>query len=338
MTILVTGGGGYVGMNVVEALLARGERVMLLDRGHLPPPVHRALAAHGPHVQVVNADVCDVAAVEHAFSGHAIGNVIHCAAITAGPAREAAAPAASINVNLHGALNVLEAARRHRVRRVVYLSTASVYGESLYRLARIYEDTAPTSPVTLYGITKFAAERMCLRLRELWQMDIVCARLGSLVGPWERDTGVRDNFGTHSQLARCALRGETAVMPARAVRRDWVYSRDVAAGLLGLLDATSPQHTVYNLSAAMHWGDMLNWCALLKAAFPRFEYRVAGAGEQPNIGYVDRDRCLMDISRITQDIGYLPRFPPQAAYADFLEWLRRTPDFWSHQESRWQTS
>ncbi len=330
MTILVTGGGGYVGMNVVEALLARGERVVLLDCGPLPPPLQRALAAHGPHVQIVSADVCDAAAVEQAFSGHAISGVIHCAAITAGPSREASAPAESINVNLHGTLNVLEAARRHQVHRVVYVSTASVYGESLYRLERIYEDTSPASPVTIYGITKFATECMCLRLRELWQMDIVCARLGSLVGPWERDTGVRDNFGTHSQLARCALRGEAAIIPARAIRRDWVYSRDVAAGLLGLLDTRSPQHTVYNLSAAVDWGDVLDWCVLLKAAFPHFEYRVASAGERTNISYVDRDRCLMDIGRIRQDIGYAPRFPPQTAYADFLDWLKRMPDFWGH--------
>jgi len=53
---------------------------------------------------------------------------------------------------------------------------------------------------------------MCVRLRELWQFDVVCARLGTLVGPWERATGVRDNFGTHSQLARLALRGDTAVL------------------------------------------------------------------------------------------------------------------------------
>ncbi len=329
MTILVTGGAGYVGMNVVEALLARGERVVLVDSGKLPPAVQRALAAHGSRVEVIGADVRDPAAVADTFAGRGITGVIHCAAVTAGPEREAGDPAASIDVNLHGTLNVLDAARRYKAGRVIYPSSGAVYGESLSRLTRIYEDRAPVMPITLYGITKFAAERMCSRLGELWQIDVVCARLGTLVGPWERDTGVRDNFGTHSQLARCAVRGETAVLPLHAVRRDWVYSRDVAAGLIGLLQADAPQHTVYNLSAGGDWGGVLEWCAALKSAFPRFEYRIASDGEKPTIGYTDRDRYPMDIGRIGQDIGFRPGFSLQSAYGDFIDWLKRTPDFWN---------
>ncbi|MBX9811408.1 MAG: hypothetical protein K2Y16_07340 [Burkholderiales bacterium] len=53
-------------------------------------------------------------------------------------------------------------------------------------------------------------------------------------------------------------------------------------------------------------------------------------GEAPNIGYIDRDRHPMDIGRIVQDVGYAPRFAPRAAYADFLDWLKRTPDFRSN--------
>ncbi len=328
MTVLVTGGAGYVGMNVVEALLARGDDVVLMDCGTLPSAVHRTLDAYGRRMDVVSADVCDTAAVASTFAGRDITGVIHCAAVTAGPAREARDPGSSIEVNLRGTLNVLDAARRHQVRRIVYPSSGAVYGESLYRLTRIYEDSAPVLPVTLYGVTKFAAERMCVRLRELWRLDVVCARLGTLIGPWERDTGVRDNFGTHSQLARCAVRGETAVLPAQEVSRDWVYSRDVARGLLALLDAEAPRHSVYNLSSGGAWGSVLDWCARLKAAYPGFNYRVALQGETPNIGYTDRDRYPMDVGRIMQDVGFRLRFVPPAAYDDFLDWLQRTPDFW----------
>ena len=199
-----------------------------------------------------------------------------------------------------------------------------MYGESLYRLRRIYEDSSPVSPVSLYGITKYAAERTCVRLRELWQFDVVCARLGTLVGPWERATGVRDNFGTHSQLARLALRGETAVLPQHAVGRDWIYSRDVAGGLILLLEAESTRHAVYNLSAGGDWGAVQKWCARLKAAYPRFDYRIAASGEAPNIGYTDRDRCPLDIGRMVSEFGFSPR-ATDAGFDDYLDWLQSTP-------------
>lgn len=326
MTVLVTGGAGYVGMNVVEALLARETPVALLDAGDLPAAIKQALAAHGALLEVINADVRDATSIDGVFAQRRFDGVIHCAAVTAGAEREARDPASSIEVNQRGTLNLLTSARQYAVRRFVFTSSAAVYGESLYRLQRIYEDSSPVLPVSLYGITKYAAERMCVRLRELWGFDVVCARLGTLVGPWERHTGVRDNFGTHSQLARCALNGAQAVLPQHAVRRDWVYSRDVAAGLITLLDARNVRHAVYNVSAGGGWGGVDEWCARLKAEYPRFEYRTAAAGEKPNIGYTDRDRCPLDIGRMVSEFGFKPR-TTATAYDDYLDWLRRVPDW-----------
>jgi nucleoside-diphosphate-sugar epimerase len=158
---------------------------------------------------------------------------------------------------------------------------------------------------------------------------MVCARLGTLVGPWERATGVRDNFGTHSQLARLALAGETAVLTSRPVRRDWVYSRDVAAGLLALLDAPAPQHFVYNLSSGADWNSsVVAWCEALQAAYPAFKCRIADENETPNIWYTDSDRYPMDIGRINQEFGFRPRFGPREAFADFLDWLSRAGASW----------
>ncbi len=292
--------------------------------GVLPAAIETALALHGTLVEVIVADIRDAAAVERVFAQRRIDGVIHCAAVTAGAEREANDPASSIEVNQLGTLNLLTAARNRGVRRFVNTSSAAVYGESLYRLQRLYEDSSPVSPVSLYGITKFAAERMCVRLRELWQFDVVCARLGTLVGPWERATGVRDNFGTHSQLARLALHGETAILPQHAVRRDWVYSRDVAAGLIMLLDAKAARHAVYNLSAGGEWGAVDDWCARLKTAHPRFEYRTAANAKKPNIGYTDRDRCALDIGRMTGEFGFQPRSTADA-FDDYLDWMRRMP-------------
>ena len=331
MTVLVTGGAGYVGINVVEALLAGGREVVLFDRGAAPPPAQRSLAPYikSGQLLVVEGDVLDARQVAAAFEYRTPQGVIHCAAVTSGPQRETREPASVIDVNLRGTINVLDGARRQDAR-VVYVGSGAAYGESLYRLRRLYEDVSPSVPVSLYGITKHAAERMCLRLAELWDLDVVCARLGTVIGPWERNTGVRDNFGTHSQLALCAATRKPAVLPQKSVMRDWVYSRDVAAGLVALLTAEAPRHTVYHLSSGVDWGDdtMIAWCEALKTIYNDFEFRVARTDETGNIGYTDKDRCLMDVGRFVAEFGISPR-GPRDAYADYVRWIAATPDFWS---------
>src|SRR3954462_14190128 len=111
MKVLVTGGAGYVGMNVVEALLERGGSVVLLDAATLPPPAQRALAPHSRLLKIVQADICDAAAMKSLFAQHRFDGVVHCAAVTAGREREARDPAPSIEVNQLGTLNLLTAAR-----------------------------------------------------------------------------------------------------------------------------------------------------------------------------------------------------------------------------------
>ena len=121
------------------------------------------------------------------------------------------------------------------------------------------------------------------------------------------------------------MKGETAVLPAHAVRRDWIYSRDIAAGLLLLLDAKTTRHAVYNLSAGGDWGPVDRWCARLKEQYSRFDWRGAVNGEAPNIGYTDRDRCPLDIGRMIGEFGFSPR-SSEDAFTQYLEWLARTPD------------
>jgi len=256
-------------------------------------------------------------------------HVAHCAAITSSPQREAREPAAIMEVNLNGTIGVLEAARQHGARRVVYVGSSSLYGEALFRLKSVHEES-PVFPETLYAITKHAAERMCGRLRELWQIDVACVRLGTVIGPWERNTGARDRYGTHSQLVDLAVRGETAVLTPREIRRDWLYAKDAAAGIIALLEAKSPQHLTYNLSSGVEWETpVMKWCAALEAAFEGFHYHVAAAGETPNVSYTDQDRCLMDTGRIAHELRYAPQFLRDAAYADFIEWIGRNRDFYT---------
>jgi UDP-glucose 4-epimerase len=323
MITLVTGATGFVGINIVEALLARGDDVVAFGQAAMPDAAHRALTPFGKKLECVLGDVRDAGTLDKLFKGRRIDRMVHAAVVTAGVDREKRDPGTIIDVNVRGTAQVLQFAHEHSVGRMIYVSSGSAYGESLFIERRLYEDLTPARPATMYQITKHAAERTALRLRELWGLDLYCVRLGSVIGPWERETGVRDTLSLHFQLARLAAAGETAILPLRESVKDNVYSRDVAAAIVALLDAPAPRYTLYNLSSGRDFhGTLPSWCEHLKKRYGGFDFRVARDGEQHNLVMAEKlDRAPMDIGRIVKDIGFKPAFGPQEAYADLAQWL-----------------
>lgn len=320
MAVLVTGGAGFVGLNLVEALLSRGYRVSVFGRGALPAAAAAAFAALPGRLSVVAGDVRDAAALRAAFATEKFDAVFPFAAITSGPAREAEAPESVLEVNLLGTLATLRAARDAGVGRVVIPSSSAVYGESFYRYPSMNETDTPCVPTRLYGVTKYAVERMGLSVGEAWGLDVIAARISAVFGPWERETGVRDLIGPHTRIARRALAGEAVVLPETIPRFHWVYARDLADGLVHLMEMRNPPQRVFNVCSGLNWGpEILDWCRALAAAFPGWRW---AQGPEPTITFSDRrDRAPLDIARI-RATGWAPKFPPDRAYPDYLAWLR----------------
>ena len=316
--ILITGGAGFVGLNLLEALLARGEEVVVFGQEAALPP--RAAAAF-PKARVIQGDVNNADALRAVFRAHRIDRLLPFAAITAGPDRESTDPHGVLDVNLHGLIRTLEAARdAGGVRRVILPSSAAVYGESAYAHATLDEAATPPVPVSLYGVTKYAVERAGLRLCAHWGLDAVAARIGATYGPWERDTGLRDTLSPHLAIAQAARRGGEAVLPPAArLSYDWVYVRDLAAGLLALLDAEAPHHRVVNLASGADWAPHLDdFMGEFARAFPGFRWHV---GEEVTIRFNEsRPRGVMSVARAAE-FGWRPRFTPREAYADYAAWV-----------------
>ncbi len=323
MSVAVSGGTGFVGLNLVEALLGRGEHVVVAALDDIPASAQRAFASLPGKLTAVRMDVTDAEAFATLLRTHAVDRLFPFAAITSGPAREAEMPERIIQVNLLGVMAQMRAARDAGVKRVIAPSSAAVYGESFYAYETLNETTTPPVPTGIYGVTKYGVERSALRLGDLWGLDVIAARIGSVFGPWERDTGLRDMIGPHWRLARAARDGTAAVLPTTIPAYTWVYSRDVAAGLLHLLDMPAPPHRVFNICSNMAWGDVITqWADRLTTGFPGFAWR---QGDAPTIAFSEtRPRGRMDNTRLCAT-GWSPRFPPEAAYADYLAWLRADP-------------
>jgi UDP-glucose 4-epimerase len=320
VSILIFGGAGFVGINIVSALLARGHAVTLFDRIALPRAAQQAFAGYGDSLSVVVGDVTETSAVE-AILARRFDAIVLGAAITAGPAREAADPQLILQVNLMAQLPVLKAAQRNPATRIINLSSGSALGAAAFRHALLDEET-PCEPVSLYAVTKYASERVAARLATLWQADIISVRLSGVFGPWERATGVRDTLSPQMQII-AALRERKQAVLVRPGVRDWIYARDVADAVTVLIEASQPKHGLYNISTGREW-TALQWGEHLAALHPGSVCRLARPGEAPTVDlHSDADRAPLSTARLAQEFGWRARYGCADSAADLNDWWTR---------------
>jgi UDP-glucose 4-epimerase len=292
MNALVTGGAGFIGSNLVDALVARGDRVTVIDnlstgkRSNLEP----ALAA-GAELHTV--DVRDAAAVREVMGAAAPELVFHLAA-QIDVRYSVEEPAGDAGVNVLGTINVLEAARTGGVRRVVNTSTGGgLYGDA---------DLLPTPesyairPLAPYGQSKYAAEGYCELYTRLHGLSTASLRYGNVYGPRQ---DVHGEAGVVAIFCGCLLdrRAPTVFGDGRQTR-DWVDVSDVVrANLLAAdSDLTGPVNIGHGQETSVL--DLLS--ALVEvggsAALPEPQFAPERAGEV-------RRSCL-DVTRARQELGW----------------------------------
>jgi UDP-glucose 4-epimerase len=317
LKILIFGGTGFVGLNIAAALLARGHQVTLFDRMGLPSGAQQVFAGHAGALTVVAGDVTDRAAVEQVAAA-GFDAIVLGAAITAGPARDAADPESILRVNLLAQLPVLMVARHSGVARIINLSSAAAYGAAVPGNGVLDEETV-CDPVSLYAITKYASEKIAARLSALWQFDIVSVRLSGVFGPWERATGSRDTPSAQMQIV-AALQARREAVLSRPGVKDWIYAPDVADAVTLLIEAAKPRHRLYNISTGREWS-ALQWGQDLANLHPGLICRLAKSGEAATIDlHSDADRPPLSVLRMEQEFGWRARFGCSDSAADLSKW------------------
>jgi len=319
MAVLVTGASGFVALNVVEALLARGEEVVALDARPLPDRARDAFAALPGRLHAATGDVTRAADLDAAFGRAPVRAVLHAAAVTAGPERERADPGTVVAVNVGGSVAVLQAALRHGAARLVAPSSGAVYGWP-DPAPTVLREEEPTRPAALYGITKVAAEAALLRLAGLEGLSVATPRLGMVYGRWEHPTGLRDTLSPPWDITRQALAGGTVLLRA-SHRADQVHAADVGAGLVALLDEPSAVG-VFNLGSGEATG-AADYCAALARHLPGLAWRFAAPGEAETVpSRVPLDRPAFSIDRMAAATGWRPRIGLEEGAALTLAWMR----------------
>jgi nucleoside-diphosphate-sugar epimerase len=237
--VLVTGGGGFIGSNLVRALLERGDDVRVLD--NFSTGNRANLADIVGDVEMVEGELRSYERVHAATRGVEV--VFHQGALPSVP-RSVQDPLTTAAVNTEGTLNVLLAARDESVRRVVFASSSSVYGNS-DELPRV--ETQNPDPISPYGVSKLAAERYCVSFSRVYPLETVALRYFNVFGP---------NQDPSSQYAAVVPRFITTVADGRPVpiygdgeqQRDFTYVANVVEANLLAADAERVSGTIVNVA------------------------------------------------------------------------------------------
>jgi UDP-glucose 4-epimerase len=241
MFILVTGGCGFIGSHVCEALVRAGHRVRVLD--NLSSGFRHHLAAVADQVEVRLGDVRDAQTVFEACRG--VEAVFHEAALVS-VADSVARPRDNHDINVTGTLNVLEAARTQGARRVVLASSAAVYGNDPALPKRESMRPQPASP---YAVAKLAGEHYLQVYRELYGMENVALRYFNVYGP--RQSAASPYSGVISKFVQCLQRGIPPTVCGDGLQsRDFVYVKDVVQANLAALTLDGAEvEPVFNVAS-----------------------------------------------------------------------------------------
>jgi UDP-glucose 4-epimerase len=316
MKVVIFGGTGFVGLNLAGTLLSRGHHVTLYDRTQLPATAARSLADCGERLRVVQGDITDTKRIE-ALIAEDCDTIVLGAAITAGAHLERTNTERILKINVMAQIPILSAATRHRVRRVINLSSAAAYGAAGRRYDLLDEET-PCDPVSFYALSKFASERAVARLADLWDRDFLSVRLSAVFGPWERIGKVRDTPSLQFQILKEFNRGAPAILPGPGVK-DWIYARDAAEAVAVLLEAERPRHRLYNISSGTQWS-ALQWGEAFAALHPGLQCRLAAPGEKTFIELHGPDRAPLSVERMAQEFSWRVRFGCADSAADLSRW------------------
>ena len=305
MKALVTGGGGFIGSNVVRALLARGDDVRVLD--NFSTGSRANLAGLESDVQLVEGDLRSYERVHAAVRGAEV--VFHEGALPSVP-RSVQDPLTTTAVNVEGTLNVLLAARDEGVRRIVNASSSSVYGNT-GTLPRV--ETQAPDPISPYAVAKLAAERFCTSFTRVYGMEIVSLRYFNVFGPRQDPT---------SQYAAVVPRFIRAIADDEPVTiygdgdqsRDFTFVDNVVGANLLAADAPDVGGEILNVAT----GDSVTVNALADAIGAMLGKPVEKAYEPAREA---------DVRASWADVGEAKRLLGYEMRTDFAEGLRRTADY-----------
>jgi nucleoside-diphosphate-sugar epimerase len=312
VSILVTGATGDVGRRVVRNLVGRGEHPIAFDIA----PRTQGIEDLAGKYKLVKGDILKLGELIDAIKGNEVKNVIHVASMLTNDAE--ARPLYSLEVNTMGTANVMEAARLTGVKRVIYTSTSSVYGESAGN--EVIDEEHQKEPRNIYGVSKFAGDYYSRHYAKKYGIEYAACRLRIVLGAGQRtDTGMMHLLKMQSVLSKLS-KGEEVVIPYAPDEEQAVtHPSDAAKGLALALFAPTLPHTAYNImSGAFKFSEIAK---AFELAWPsaRVTAREPGGGAPK----AARAFGKYSIERARKELGYEPEYDIYRIIREVVEYERK---------------
>jgi UDP-glucose 4-epimerase len=317
MKVLITGGMGVIGAETSRKFVREGHRPVVYAR-------HRDDGLVGDIVDGIDfeaGDILDLPRLLDVIKRHQVSHIVHAAAFVG--AVSALNPALSIQVNVMGTVNVLEAARLFDITRIVYTSAKGIYGPILGdhghpRYKPIPEDM-PKNPQRIYDSAKLMAEQAALYYSANHGLDVAILRFATTYGPGK--TARHGKMGVSSQIVENPFHGVPFHHPYGCeAKDDFIYNKDSALGIYLATMADKVPSRVYNIGSGLGLS-LDDFAEVLRKRIPDADIRI-GPGTN-FLGMPYPPHGVYDITRARKELGFKPEYDLERGIADYLTSLER---------------
>ena len=319
MQILITGGAGFIGSTLADKLLKLStsfqnninNKIIIIDNfnDYYSPELKDLNIKHNlanPDYKLYRGDICDRNLVNKIFKNHEINCVIHIAA-RAGVRPSLEDPLEYVRSNIEGTINILEAMRKNNVKKIVFASSSSVYGNC--KAEKFTEDLKVTEPISPYAATKSACEQFLYTYSKLYDMQALCLRFFTVYGPRQRpDLAIRKFIELIEQDKPIPVYGDGTTM------RDYTYIDDIVNGIMSAINYDKTPYEIINLGGGspVTLNEMI---ATIEKVLGK-KAKIERLPMQPG----DVDRTVADITKAKRLLNYNPQTTFEEGIRKFIEW------------------
>ncbi|MCF6155808.1 MAG: NAD-dependent epimerase/dehydratase family protein [Candidatus Brocadia sp.] len=312
MTILVTGGAGFIGSHLVEKLLFQGEQVVVIDNfNDFYQPAYKreniSGAIRNQRLTLYETDICNTVSCKDVFEKHRIEKIVHLAAY-AGVRPSIERPLLYEEVNCKGTLNLLELSRIYKVKQFIFGSSSSVYGNN--KKTPFSEDDPVNEPISPYAATKRAGELYCYNYHHLYKIPVACLRFFTVYGPRQRpDLAIRK----FTEIIDCDQ--QIPMYGDGTTQRDYTFFSDIIDGVVSALQKQF-DFEIINLgnSTPIQLAKIIE---LIEQEMGK-KAKIKRLPEQPG----DVHRTYADIRKAERFLQYRPKVSIEQGIRLFVAWYK----------------